>query len=77
MWQRRHDSAQSSIKSGACAFRLYARRNMLLLTNKDTSATHSVALTFAQAQHGAWTLYGFDAANGLRSIASGSHPARP
>ena len=28
---------------GAYAFRLYARRNMLLLTNKDTSATHSVS----------------------------------
>ena len=59
---------------GAYAFRLYARRNMLLLTNKDTSATHSVALTFAQSQRGAWTLYGFDAANGLHTIASGSNP---
>lgn len=59
---------------GAYAFRLYGRRNMLLLTNKDTSATHSVALTFAQSQRGAWTLYGFDPANGLRSIGSGSDP---
>jgi len=59
---------------GAYAFRLYARRNMLLLTNKDTSATHSVALTFAHSQHGAWTLYGFDAANGLHWIGSGSNP---
>jgi len=58
---------------GAYAFRLFARRNMLLLTNKDTSATHSVALTFAPSQHGAWTLYGFDAANGLRLIGSGSN----
>jgi hypothetical protein len=47
---------------------------MLLLTNKDTSATHSVALTFAQTQHGAWTLYGFDTANGLHAISSGSNP---
>ena len=59
---------------GAYAFRLYARRNLLLLTNKDTSATHSVALTFAQSQQGAWILYGFDAANGLHVIGSGSHP---
>jgi hypothetical protein len=47
---------------------------MLLLTNKDTSATHSVALTFAHSQHGAWTLYGFDPAIGLHSIGSGSNP---
>jgi glycosyl hydrolase family 44 len=59
---------------GAYAFRLYGRRNMLLLTNKDTSATHSVALTFAQNQTGAWTLYGFDPANGVHPIASGSNP---
>jgi len=59
---------------GAFAFRQYGRRNMLLLTNKDTSATHSVALTFAQSQHGAWTLYGFDAANGLHAIAGNSNP---
>src|SRR6185369_14397475 len=59
---------------GAYAFRLYARRNMLMLTNKDTSATHSVALTFAHSQHGAWTLYGFDPANGVHPIGSGSDP---
>ena len=59
---------------GAYAFRLYARRNMIVLTNKDTSATHSVALTFAQSQHGTWTLYGFDPASGLHSIGSGSNP---
>jgi hypothetical protein len=59
---------------GAYAFRRYARRNMLLLTNKDTSATHSVALTFAQNQTGAWNLYGFDAANAVHLIAGGSNP---
>ncbi|HSE12213.1 MAG TPA: glycoside hydrolase family 44 protein, partial [Rudaea sp.] len=59
---------------GAYAFRLYARRNFVLLTNKDTSATHSVALTFAQPQSGNWTLYGFDPASAVHTLASGSNP---
>ena len=57
---------------GAYAFRLVGQRNMLLLTNKDTSATHSVALTFAQPQSGAWKLYGFDPAHALHLVTSGT-----
>ena len=58
---------------GAYAFRDYGRRNMVLLTNKDTSS-HSVTLAFAQGQSGAWRRYGFDAANALREIDSGGAP---
>ena len=57
---------------GAYGFRLSGQRNLLLLTNKDTSATHSVALTFAQPQSGAWKLYGFDPAHALHVAASGT-----
>lgn len=53
---------------GAYAFRDVGRRNMLLVTNKDTSS-HSVALTFAQAQAGSCALYQFDATHAVHSVA--------
>ena len=52
---------------GAYAFRDYGRHNLVLLTNKDTSG-HSVTLTFAQSQSGAWQRYEFDAANALHAV---------
>ena len=55
---------------GAYAFRSGAR-TMVLLTNKTTTA-QDVALTFASAPGGAWTLYGFDANQPVHAIGSGS-----
>jgi hypothetical protein len=54
---------------GAYAFTSGAR-TIVLLTNKD-AVTHDANLTFASALAGAWTLYGFDAANAVHSLASG------
>lgn len=67
-------TSANSDQIGAYAFRRYGRHNFVLLTNKDTSATHSVALTFVQGQTGNWTLYGFDPSNALHALASGSNP---
>lgn len=55
---------------GAYAFRSGAR-TMVLLTNK-TSAAQNVALSFASAPGTAWTLYGFDAAQAVHAIGSGT-----
>ena len=54
---------------GAYAF-VSGGRTMVLLTNKDT-VTHDANLTFASALAGSWTLYGFDASNGVHAITSG------
>lgn len=65
------DSAAASSASvdqiGAYAFRDYGRRNMVLLTNKDTSG-RSVTITFAAAQSGSWHWYAFDASHSLREL---------
>jgi len=53
---------------GAYAFRDFGRRNLLLVTNKDTSG-HSVALTFAQAQSAACALYQTDATHAVHAVA--------
>jgi len=71
----RGDSVRASSASpdliGAYAFRDYAKRNMILLTNKDTSG-HSVTITFAQSQSGAWTLYEFDSSRVVGTLSSGT-----
>ncbi len=55
---------------GAYAF-TGSGRTMVLLTNKDI-VTHDANLAFASATVGSWTLYGFDAANAVHAISSGS-----
>jgi len=57
---------------GAYAFRLPGQRTMLLLTNKDTAASHGIAITFNAALSGVWTLYGFDGTHALHQISTGS-----
>ena len=44
---------------------------MILLTNKDTVA-HDVAVTLNAPRNAVWRLYGFDAANAVHRIGSGS-----
>lgn len=56
---------------GAYAFHLAGQRTMVLLTNKDTTA-HDVTVTFNAFQSATWKLYGFDGANGLHQLNTGS-----
>ena len=56
---------------GAYAFRDYRKRNLVLLTNKDTSS-HSVTITFAQSQSGTWALYEFDSSHPVRALPGGT-----
>ena len=55
---------------GAYAFKSGAR-TMVLLTNK-TAAARDVALTFATPPGSTWTLYGFDAAQPVHTLAAGA-----
>ncbi|MGH8172216.1 MAG: glycoside hydrolase family 44 protein [Rhodanobacteraceae bacterium] len=55
---------------GAYAF-IGGGRTMVLLTNKDTVA-HDVSLNFDRAHYASWNLYGFDAANAVHLVASGT-----
>src|SRR5690606_9131669 len=55
---------------GAYAFADSSRR-MVLLTNK-TTGPRPVAVSFPSALDGTWKLYGFDAANPVHLIASGT-----
>ena len=56
---------------GAYAFAATGGRTIVLLTNKDT-ASHDAAITFADAHAGGWRLFGFDGANPVHQIASGT-----
>lgn len=56
---------------GAYAIEDPGQRLMLVLVNKDTSATDAM-LGFAQALAGPWTLYRFDASSDVAAVASGS-----
>jgi hypothetical protein len=56
---------------GAYAFVATGGRTIVLLTNKDT-VTHDAVLTFDSAHNSTWRLFGFDAANEVHLIASGS-----
>jgi hypothetical protein len=58
---------------GAYAFRDYGRHHFVLLTNKDTSS-HSVTVTFAASQSGAWSWYEFDGSHALHALTGGSNP---
>ncbi|HEX6833935.1 MAG TPA: glycoside hydrolase family 44 protein [Rudaea sp.] len=55
---------------GAYAFRFTGQRIMVLLTNKDTLA-HDVNVALDSARKGHWSLYGFDAAQGVHAIGTG------
>jgi hypothetical protein len=57
---------------GAYAFRLAGQRTMVLLTNKDTAASHGANITFNAALFGVWKLYGFDGTHALHQISTGS-----
>jgi hypothetical protein len=56
---------------GAYAFAASGGRTIVLLTNKDT-AVHDVTVSFAHAPGSAWRLYGFDPANPVHEIGSGT-----
>ncbi|HJT98199.1 MAG TPA: glycoside hydrolase family 44 protein, partial [Rhodanobacteraceae bacterium] len=56
---------------GAYAFAATGGRTIVLLTNKD-AASHDAAITFADAHAGGWRLFGFDGANPVHQIASGT-----
>jgi hypothetical protein len=56
---------------GAYAFAATGGRTIVLLTNKDT-VTHDAVLTFDSSHNSTWRLFGFDAANDVHPIATGS-----
>ena len=57
---------------GAYAFHLAGQRAMVLLTNKDTAASHGVVVTLSPATSGTWKLYGFDGAHAVHQVSTGS-----